>query len=82
MNLDNLKIDDQAEYSIRVAGHLDESWSKRLGGMVIHQKETANQKSETTLQGALVDQAALLGVLNTLYNLRLPLISVELHSTA
>ena len=77
---DQFRVYSQAEYSIRVAGYLDESWSERLGGLSIHQKKAGSPKTETTLQGVLVDQAALLGVLNTLYNLRLPLISVELQA--
>ena len=35
----------------------------------------------TTLEGQLVDQAALFGVLVALYNMRLPLISVECLDT-
>jgi hypothetical protein len=37
----------------------------------------ADQAPVTTLCGPLRDQAALLGVLNTLYDLHLPLLSVE-----
>jgi hypothetical protein len=40
----------------------------------------AGQDSEapvTTLSGRLLDQAALCGILNTLYDMRLPLLSVE-----
>ena len=33
--------------------------------------------SLTTLSGSLVDQAALYGVLNALYDMHLPLLSVE-----
>jgi len=72
-----IHVDSKAEYTIRVSGYLDESWSERLGGLAIHAHEIAVRKPETTLTGPLVDQAALLGVLNTLYNLRLPLILVE-----
>ncbi len=66
-----------ATYWIQVQGILDERWSDRLGGMII---STADQESEapiTTLAGLLLDQAALSGVLNTLFDLRLPLLSVE-----
>ena len=34
-------------------------------------------KSLVTLTGKLADQAALFGVLNALYNMRLPLVAVE-----
>jgi len=60
-------------------GSLDKSWSKRLGGLTIcsDNAERTNGVEMTTLTGELIDQAALLGVLNALYNLRLTLWSVE-----
>lgn len=54
------------------------AWSERLGGFVITSNEDTEYGSAvTTLEGSVIDQAALLGILNTLYELRLPLISVE-----
>ena len=73
----NLRVDTKAEYTIRVVGYLDESWSDRFSGMAILLRETGGPKPETTLIGPLADQAALFGVLNTLYDMRLPLIAVE-----
>jgi hypothetical protein len=45
--------------------------------MAILSRETGSPKPETTLIGPLVDQAALFGVLNALYDMRMPLISVK-----
>ena len=66
-----------ATYRIRVRGHLPQRWSDRLGGMTITTDDQAGEAPVTTLSGWLRDQAALLGVLNTLYDLHLPLLSVE-----
>lgn len=66
-----------ARYRIRINGHLDTSWSERLGGMVITTSGGKNTQDTTMLEGELTDQAALSGVLNTLYDLHLPLMSVE-----
>jgi hypothetical protein len=63
-------------YTIQVQGHLDATWSNRLGGMRIATSGTGRH-AVTVLFGRLVDQAALLGVLNALYELGLPLISVD-----
>ena len=63
-------------YTIRVQGHLDATWSTRLGGMRIMVNGTGRH-AVTVLFGRLVDQAALLGVLNALYELGLPLLSVD-----
>ncbi len=64
-------------YRIQVQGELDERWSDRLGGMTITVDRSDEQKSVTTLAGPLRDQAALSGVLNALYELHLPVLSVE-----
>ena len=72
-----LKIDQPAIYSIQVAGYLDENWSNRLGGLKISCASQDENTLVTTLSGALIDQAALFGVLKALYDMRLPLLSVE-----
>jgi hypothetical protein len=72
-----LHLDTPARYRIRVRGYLEESWSSALCCMSIACSSLAGQGPVTTLCGPLVDQAALLGVLNGLYSLRLPLLSVE-----
>ena len=63
-------------YRIRFEGRLDPSWSDRLGAMAIELDESG-PRPITTLTGRLVDQAALAGVLNTLVDLHLTLISVQ-----
>ena len=73
----NLKFEAPASYRIRVHGHLDDSWSDRLGGMVITRAFTADKQPMTILIGNLMDQAALCGVMNALYDLHLAVISVE-----
>ena len=73
-----LKFDTSGNYFIRAQGKLDESWSDRLGGMTISVSyPSGNHQPVTTLQGELMDQAELLGVLTTLYQLHLPLLTVE-----
>ncbi len=64
---------------IRVRGTLSSDWSDQLGGMRIIVVRTGRH-AVTELVGRLVDQAALHGVLSTLYELGLPLISVECES--
>ena len=75
-----LKFDLPATYQIRVKGYLDDRWSDRLGGMTIKAIGEAEGAVQTILLGWLPDQAALCGVLIALYDLHLPLLSVELVS--
>ena len=72
-----LTIDIPATYCIRVAGFLDKNWSDRLAGLEIVCDEGQGCKGVTTLSGTLIDQAALFGVLDGLYGLGFPLVSVE-----
>jgi hypothetical protein len=64
-------------YRIEVEGHLDESWSHRLAAMRIATRKRTDQTPVTTLIGRLRDQAELSGVLNSLYDLHLSILSVE-----
>jgi hypothetical protein len=70
-------FDSPADYQISVQGRIDLTWSDRLEGMTISQTAVDVGPPVTTLQGELQDQAALVGVLFTLYELHLPVISVE-----
>lgn len=69
--------DAEATYRIIVKGQLDASWSERLSDMAISVEGNAGSGVTTTLIGPLNDQAALTGVLNTLYDLGLTLICVQ-----
>jgi hypothetical protein len=71
-----LRADEKAVYQIRIRGHLDESWSDNLSGMAIAPFPEKEGSGETSLSGELADQAALMGVLNTLFDMRFSLISV------
>lgn len=64
-------------YRIRVQGFLDKKWSERLGDLRITTSKTGNQKSVTVIEGQVRDQAELAGVLSTLYQRHLTLLSVE-----
>ena len=78
-SINKISVDQPAVYMIRVMGKLNKSWSDRLSGLTILSYNTVLQDGNdmTTLTGRLQDQTELAGVLNTLYNLRLPLLSVE-----
>ena len=72
-----LKLGTPATYLICVQGYLDPSYSGRLGGMTITTEVGNLGTPVTTLQGRLLDQAALAGVLDYVYSLRLPILSVD-----
>jgi hypothetical protein len=74
----HLKIWKPANYRIEVEGALDKSWSDRLGGMRITTREREDKSTVTTLAGRMRDQAELSGVLNSLYELHLVILSVGL----
>ncbi len=59
-------------YEIRLKGQLNPRWSARFDGMTL----TVRDDGTTVIQGPVQDQAALHGLLRTLRDLGLPLISL------
>ncbi|HLX57117.1 MAG TPA: hypothetical protein VKR83_08855 [Ktedonobacteraceae bacterium] len=59
-------------YKIRLKGHLGHHWTDWFDGLTI----TLEDNGETLLTGALVDQAALHGLLKKVRDVGLPLVSV------
>jgi hypothetical protein len=66
-------------YAIHIAGRLEQNWADRLGGLKIISIAENDESNGpvTALEGCLPDQAALLGILNTLYNLHYPVLLVR-----
>jgi hypothetical protein len=75
-----IPFDRPAAYQIRVQGRIDPNWAGLMAGMTLSLTQEQACPPVTTLEGELSDQAALLGVLNTLYELHLPILSVLCRS--
>jgi hypothetical protein len=63
---------DGGRFELRVNGHLDARWVDWFDGMTLTQAGDGT----TVIRGEVADQAALHGLLQTLRDLGLPLISV------
>ena len=70
-------FDKPSTYRIRVRGKIESKWSDWLGGMHITPHRLEGKSAWTELIGPLSDQAALVGVLNALYEMHLSIVSVE-----
>jgi hypothetical protein len=64
---------------ITIAGYLEDSWSERFG-LSFTYRTINDDIAVTVLRGKVLDQAALIGVINGLYGLGFPLLSVEYES--
>jgi len=74
-----LSLGSPAVYRIVVQGLLDQGVSDFLGGIrIITTSRRAEHLPTTTLEGRLRDQAQLMGVVNALYELHLPILRVEM----
>jgi hypothetical protein len=60
-------------YQIRIKGHLGPQWTDWFEGLTI----TLEADGDTLLTGPVVDQAALHGLLKTVRDLGMPLVSVS-----
>ena len=65
---DQLKI-----FQIRIQGHLSQQWADWFEGLIITLEEDGN----TLLDGPVVDQSALHGILKKIRDLGMPLLSVN-----
>jgi hypothetical protein len=74
-----LHPDQPAFYRIQIQGHLGQHWSESMAGLNISVTRERD-RSVTTLSGEVLDQAALMGVLNGLYGMGYTLLSVECQS--
>jgi hypothetical protein len=81
MEQHKLTMYETAVYRIRFQGAFDESWLQCLGADWTIQFTGESTAVTTTITGALSDQAALLGLLSSLYNVGLPLLEVECLET-
>jgi hypothetical protein len=70
--VDKREVQTESIYHIRVKGNLDEKWADWFEGFVM----ASRGNGETLLTGAVLDQAALQGVLGKLHSLGLPLLLV------
>ena len=68
-----LKRREMQQIEIRVKGRIDKRWSEWLDDLTI----THTDQDETVLAGAIVDQAALYGLVAKLRDLGLPLLAVN-----
>ena len=66
-----------ATYRIRVAAVLGQEWSERAQGMTVSVHQSEPEGSCTELIGELSDEAALMGVLEALYDHGARLLSVD-----
>jgi hypothetical protein len=72
-----LLFDGPAEYLIRVQGKIQPDKSGFLEGMTIIPTVSEYGLPLTTLTGELNDQAALAGILNVLYEMHFPVLTVQ-----
>jgi hypothetical protein len=72
-----LTVDSSATYTLRVQGYLDESWSEYMGGAAIRVQSWPQKPQVTEVTAEFHDQCALAGALSLLFDLGLPLLSVE-----
>ena len=63
---------EAGRYEIRLKGHLDNRWAIWFDGMTL----TTNSEGTTTLDGIVVDQSALHGLLQKVRDAGMPLVSV------
>ena len=73
----SLCMEKPAIYRITVRGRLDPHWTGGLEDLNRSEQELPGEGRNTIMVGRLADQSSLSGLLNSLYELHLPIVSVE-----
>lgn len=68
------KTDERVVYQIKVQGKLDDRWSEWFSGLTI---AVESDEPPITMMTGVIDQAALRGILNKVWDLNLALVSVN-----
>ena len=77
VNSPSASMFEPATYRICIVGFLDKQYSDYYGGMTIQHDIVLDQYPVTILTGRVADQSVLIGIINTLYTIGCPLLSVE-----
>ena len=74
---DKISMASRATYRISIRGKLDEGWGNWFNGTIRRREQVARGCPCTILTCEVRDQAELLGILNRLSSLNLPLLEVK-----
>ena len=74
----NFGFQKPAVYKITVGGNLSPNFSERIGGLQVNVDRSPKSEGISTLVGEIQDQSALMGILDTLFNNHLTIISVKM----
>ena len=66
-----------AVYKIIVQGEIEKDWSGKLQGLQITIERSQGKRPASILVGQIKDQAALSGIMQTLYEMQMTIISVQ-----
>ena len=72
----DIDFDGPATYRIIVKGRIDKRHSEYLGGMCISTQNCKGGAIVTMLTGKVKDQAELAGIVDSIYEMHLPILSV------
>ena len=76
INKPKFSFSQPATYQIRVLGKVPESYADSFSGLTISYNKL-EEEVITTLIGKMIDQSALSGVLNSLYDIHMSVLSVK-----
>ena len=73
-----ISLNTQNTYEIRIYGQLDESWLNWFGETKAQVETLADDNEITTISNVVMDQAGLVGLIRRLHGLGIVLLSVRL----
>ena len=74
---ENIDLTNSNNFRIDVSGKLDKKLSDIFGGLTIFHKNKGD-KTISYLEGEIIDQSELVGIINALHNMRFNILSVRI----
>jgi hypothetical protein len=81
-NRTSVSLFEPATYRVCSVGTLDKKWSENCGGMRIEHDIVLDQYPVTIHTGRVPDQAVLIGIIKTLFDIGCPLQSARVSGSA
>ena len=77
MAADITEFKGSAIYCLKIRGVIDQRYAGHFGDMIISTEKKDEGQTTSKLTGKIKDQAEMMGVLNALYGLHLPIVSIQ-----
>lgn len=76
-SITELNFHSQANYRIVIRGRLSSDWLDQFSDLNLEIYKTENGEYQSVLEGRILDQTQLSGILSSIYSMHLPIVEIK-----